>query len=168
MAATAAPGEVPAKSSKAPISHHHIRQNLSYLVAPSSTQKPGRLRTRAILKTLRYATVFIFWRLIRSLRYALVGSIVGAIGSTMLAPFTGPLAFVIAPPGIIAGAGMGLVWAFARYRWKRFAKTVKDGKVDGADARGDERNDAADGTRATRAREERVFRNVGSVFDPAS
>jgi hypothetical protein len=168
MSTTAKPGDVAAKSSKTPVSHHHIRQNLSYLIAPASTDKPGRLRTRAVLKTLRYATVFIFWRLIRSLRYALVGSVVAAIGSTFLAPFTGPLAFVIAPPGIIAGAAMGLVWAFAGYKWKRFAKTVKEGKVDGADARGDERDDAEDGTRAKRAREAKIFRTVGSQFDPAS
>jgi len=164
---TAVPAEAnSAKAHRTPVSHGQIRKNLSYLISPSSADKPGRIRTRALLRTLRYTTVFIFWRLLRSLRYALVGSIVAAIGGTLLAPITGPLAFVIAPPGILAGAGMGLVWAFARYRWGRFAKNVREGKT--GDARGDERNDAQDGDAVMKAKEEKVFRTVGSQFDPAS
>lgn len=48
-------------------------------------------------------------------------------------------AFVVAPTGILGGAGIGLVWALARFGWRR-AKGRGRGREE--DPRADERADA--------------------------
>lgn len=48
------------------------RVQLSYLYNPkAATQAPGRFRTRALLRSLHYIGVFIFWRAVRWAKYAI-------------------------------------------------------------------------------------------------
>jgi hypothetical protein len=149
-----------------PVDHHAIRRNLAYLWDPKNPNRPTRFRTRAILKTLRYVGVFIFWRLLRTLRYALVGSLVAAAAGTLLGPLTGGVSVLLAPPDIISGAGVGVMWALIRFRWRKFANTVREGKEEGADPRGDERNDAERATEDERRRKGVEGSKMGRQFDP--
>lgn len=120
-----------------------IRTNLGYVMDPNKDgSKPARFRTRALLKTLRYVAIFIFWRLIRSVRYAIVGSIVAALAGTAIGSVASGVGFFIAPPGILAGAGEGLLWGLGRYGWRTMARRAREGKVEGADPRQDEKVDA--------------------------
>jgi hypothetical protein len=131
-------------TNKRPVSHNNIRRNLAYLIDPQNPSQPARLRTRAALKTVHYVAIFIFWRLLRTIRYAIVGSVIAAVAGTALGPLASGAAFFLAPTGILAGAGVGIMWALFKFRWRRFATTVKEGREDLADARSDERSDAVD------------------------
>ncbi|KAF2084770.1 hypothetical protein K490DRAFT_9815, partial [Saccharata proteae CBS 121410] len=92
------------------------KSNLSYLINPSSAENaPTRFRTRAVLRSLRYISIFIFWRVIRYAKYALVGSLTAAIAGTAIGSVASGAAFVIAPPGILAGAGVGLLWGVGKF-----------------------------------------------------
>lgn len=54
-------------------------------------------------------------------------------------------AFVVAPTGILAGAGVGLLWGLGKFGWRRFArKARKGGGERGSDPRRDERADAGE------------------------
>jgi hypothetical protein len=81
---------------------------------------------------------------LRTIRYAIVGSVIAAVAGTALGPLASGAAFFLAPTGILAGAGVGIMWALFKFRWRRFATTVKEGREDLADARSDERSDAVD------------------------
>lgn len=119
--------------------------NLGYVIDPNKDgPKPARFRTRALLRTLRYVAIFIFWRLIRSLQYAIVGSIVAALAGTAIGSVTGGVGFFIAPPGILAGAGVGLLWGLGKYGWRTLARRAREGKVEDADPRQDEKVDAGE------------------------
>jgi hypothetical protein len=68
------------------------RRNLSFLLNPSkaSPNSPTRLRTRALLRTLRYISIFVFWRVVRYAKYIAVASLVASVGaaaSGVVAPF---------------------------------------------------------------------------------
>lgn len=120
------------------------KDTLKYLYEPKTGPQPSHLRTRTFLRSLRYFTIFLFWRLIRYAKYAAMGAIVAAVSGTAVASVASGAAFVIAPTGILGGAGMGLVWAVARFGWRRArARVGRHGGVDGSgDARADERADA--------------------------
>lgn len=77
----------------------------------------------------------------------------------------GGAAFFLAPTGILAGAGAGVMWALARFKWRKFRKTVKEGGKDGASARLDERNDAEE-DRLPKSRGQRAFEMSNLQFDP--
>ncbi|GAB7337225.1 hypothetical protein MBLNU457_g2601t2 [Dothideomycetes sp. NU457] len=121
-----------------------INSTAKYLYDPKHNPAPGRYRTRAFLRTLRYVGIFLFWRLIRYAKYAAVGAITAAVAGTTIGAFASGVGFLIAPTGILGGAGIGLTWAIAKFGWKRFAKTVKHGDVDGSSARHDEQNEEVD------------------------
>jgi hypothetical protein len=93
------------------------KQNISFLYNPSSTSNaPARFRTRALLRSLHYIGVFIFWRIVRYAKYALVGSIIAAVGSTAIGS---GVAFFVAPPTLFASVGVGLIWAVGKWGFRK-------------------------------------------------
>lgn len=110
-----------------------VRQNLAYLWNPATvaaTERPSRLRTRALLRSLRSIGIFIYWRLYRWAKYAIVGAVVGAVGSFA---FAGTLATgvgaIIAPPGILASIAVGGIWWAARWGWNRAMHKRGKGRI---------------------------------------
>ncbi|PNS21048.1 hypothetical protein CAC42_3385 [Sphaceloma murrayae] len=138
MAASLPP---PATTANQPSALETTRRNAAYLINPSKSTAPTRRRTRAILKTARYIGTFIFWRLVRYAKYAAVGAVTAAIAGTAIGSFASGVGFILAPPGILAGAGVGLVWGLGKFGWRTLARRVKSGDVERADARGDEHRD---------------------------
>ncbi len=94
------------------------KQNISFLYNPSANRSaaPARLRTRALLRSLHYIGVFLFWRIVRYAKYALVGSVIAAIGSTAVGS---GVAFFVAPPTLFASVGVGLIWALGRWGFRK-------------------------------------------------
>lgn len=137
----------PAPNHDAPPNQHTrlsaAKSHLKFMIDPKTGPQPTQLRTRAFLRSLRYLTVFIFWRLVRYAKYAAVGAIVAAISGTAIGSVASGAAFVIAPTGILGGAGVGLLWAVGKFGWRRARGRVgrKDGEED-ADPRRDEGDDA--------------------------
>ncbi|KAI4851574.1 hypothetical protein E4T44_02045 [Aureobasidium sp. EXF-8845] len=117
------------------------KRNLQFLYDPSSPNAPTKRRTRYILKTLRYTLKFLFWRLVRYAKYAAVGALTAAIAGTAIGSVVSGAAFVIAPTGIVGGAGVGLLWGLGKFGWRTLARRVRSGDVHGVDARADERNE---------------------------
>jgi len=62
---------------------------------------------------------------------------VAAVSGTAIGSMVSGVGFLVAPTGILGGAGVGLVWALAKFGWKRVGGRTGDG-----DARRDEREDA--------------------------
>lgn len=98
------------------------RRNLHYLFAPGApgAPRPAHLRTRALLRCVRYIGVFVFWRVVRYARYALAGSLAAAaVGASALGSGA---AFVLAPPTLLAGVGVGAAWAVGRWGLRRMRR----------------------------------------------
>jgi hypothetical protein len=65
------------------------KRNLRYLYSPtSSTAQPARFRTRALLRTLRFTLIFIFWCLVCYAKYVFRGPI-ARLGMTQSATALG-------------------------------------------------------------------------------
>lgn len=97
--------------------------------------------------------MFSFWRLVRYAKYAAVGALTAAVASTVIGSVMSAAAFVIAPTGILGGAGVGLVWAVAKFGWRRaHKKLLNQGEHHGGDPRKDERGDAETGQREAEVR----------------
>jgi hypothetical protein len=77
-------------------------------------------------------------------KYAIVGSLVAAVSGTLLGPFVGAAAFLVAPSGILAFAGAGLLWGLAKFGWKTLAWRIQRGQTAKASARSDEMQDAGE------------------------
>lgn len=111
------------------------RRNLSYLINPSAagTTAPTRLRTRALLRTLRYFTQFIFWRVVRYAKYAAVAAIAAAIGATAFGSVVTGVAWIAAPPTIATSVFASVIWGvgkmLAKRAHKRWEKTGGDAGV---------------------------------------
>lgn len=73
-----------------------------------------------------------------------MGSIVTALAGTAIGTAASGLGFFIAPPGILAGAGVGLLWGLGRFGWRTLAKRAREGRVEDADPREDESVDAGE------------------------
>ncbi|GAA94105.1 uncharacterized protein L969DRAFT_93490 [Mixia osmundae IAM 14324] len=102
------------------------KQNVSFLINPSNkTVAPTRFRTRALLRTVRYIAVFLFWRLVRYAKYAAIGSAVAFAGSGVLGTVTGGAGFLLAPPGIVSGALLGIGYGALKIGWKGFRTGIK-------------------------------------------
>ncbi|KAH8761913.1 hypothetical protein BGZ57DRAFT_904379 [Hyaloscypha finlandica] len=88
---------------------HSAKQNIHFLFAPNSpnSPRPAHLRTRALLRSLRYIGIFIFWRVVRYAKYALVGSIVAAVGATAFGGVVSGVGWVLAPTGILGTVAVG-------------------------------------------------------------
>nr|POE98786.1 hypothetical protein CFP56_73664 [Quercus suber] len=84
------------------------KTSIKFMLDPQTGPQPTQLRTRAFLRSLRYVTIFLFWRLVRYAKYAAVGALVAAVGSTAIGSVLSGAAFVVAPTGILGGAGVGL------------------------------------------------------------
>lgn len=122
------------------------KSHLRFMIDPKTGPQPTQLRTRAFLRSLRYITVFLFWRLVRYAKYAAVGAIVAAVSTTAIGSLASGAAFVIAPTGILGGAGVGLLWAVGKFGWRRASKRMsRNGEEHGADPRKDESDDADGG-----------------------
>ena len=102
------------------------KRNLNFLLNPSSTTNhPSRFRTRALLRTVRYISIFIFWRIVRYAKYVAIASIVATVGaaaSGIIAPF----AWLAAPPTMGAAIISASVWGVGKFaarrlhrRWER-------------------------------------------------
>lgn len=119
-----------------------INRNLHYLYDPKApSTAPTKFRTRAFLRTTRYILVFIFWRLYRYAKYAAVGALTAAVAGTAFGTLTGGIGFLLAPTGILGGAGVGLVWGAARMGWagwRMLGRRVRSGDVGRRSARLDE------------------------------
>lgn len=128
----------PAKPTNPPTSTlTKAKSTLQYLYSPTTTPPPTSLRTRTLLRSARYIFLFAFWRLYRYAKYALTGALVAAVSGTALASVASGAAFLVAPTGVLGGAGVGVLWAVARFGFRR----ARRGKGEG-DARRDERVDA--------------------------
>jgi hypothetical protein len=112
--------------------------SLKYLYDPTHGPQPARLRTRSLLRSARYIAIFIFWRLFRYAKYAALGALGAAVAGTAIGSVVSGAAFVVAPTGIVGGAGAGLLWAVGKFGWRRArARMERSG-----DPRVDERADA--------------------------
>jgi hypothetical protein len=135
------------ETSKGPATSNHrlvaAKDSVKFLLDPKTGPQPHQLRTRAFLRSVRYIAIFIFWRLVRYAKYAAVGAIVAAVSGTAIGSIVSGAAFVVAPTGIIGGAGMGLIYAVARFGFRRASRKLKKGERSD-DPRRDER-DAAEG-----------------------
>ena len=69
-----------------------------------------------------------------------MGALATAVAGTAIGSVVSGAAFVIAPTGILGGAGAGLLWAVGKFGWRRASARVR--RERGVDARGDERRDA--------------------------
>jgi hypothetical protein len=129
--------------------HHTAQSRLSkasdsikYLYDPTHGPQPTRLRTRSLLRSARYIAIFIFWRLFRYAKYAAIGALGAAVAGTAVGSVVSGAAFVVAPTGIVGGAGAGLLWAIGKFGWRRArARMERSGdprKDEKADADGEE------------------------------
>ena len=128
----------------------NARRNFSYLLNPStSTDRPGRLRTRALLRTFRYIAQFIIWRLVRWAKYAAVGMAVATVAATGFGTVVSGAGFVLAPTGIAGSIVAASVWGVGKYVARKASARWKQG---GGDVGEEKRERVRDG-----AREERML-----------
>ena len=96
------------------------KRNINYLISPTGTERPARLRTRALLRSVRYISQFIFWRLVRWAKYIAVGSLVAAVGATAIGGAVSGVAWIVAPTSIGASIIAAGVWGVGRFAARRF------------------------------------------------
>ncbi|RDW69798.1 hypothetical protein BP6252_08818 [Coleophoma cylindrospora] len=122
------------------------KQNITYLLSPNNPNSPhpAKLRTRALLKSLHYLSVFIFWRVVRYAKYAVVGSIVAAVGATAFGGFVSGVGWVLAPPGILGTVAVGTAWAIGKWGFRKLGvkertavEVQRQGKRDAQGVRAD-------------------------------
>ncbi|CZS99606.1 uncharacterized protein RAG0_07938 [Rhynchosporium agropyri] len=115
---------------------HSAKANIKFLFAPDSptSPRPAHLRTRALLRSLRYIGIFIFWRVVRYAKFALVGSIVAAVGATAFGGMVSGVGFVLAPPTILGSLGIGTAWALGKWGFRKMG--VGDRVVKGVEREG--------------------------------
>jgi len=141
-----------------PSAIQRTRANLAFLANPSTAPAPASRSTRAFLRTARYTLKFVFWRLVRYAKYAVIGSLAALVAGSAIGSVASGAAFVLAPTGIFGGAAVGLLWGVGKFGWRRLAK--KAGKGTG-DARRDERNDAQ-GDKIREVQEKREERGLSN------
>jgi len=99
------------------------KRNFSYLINPSTaTGQPQRFRTRALLRTLRYVTKFIFWRIVRYAKYVAIGSLVAAIGATAFGSVITGVAWIAAPTSFGASIIAATVWYSGKWGARRLQR----------------------------------------------
>ncbi len=116
----------------------NARRNLNYLISPAASDaaKPPRLRTRALLRTVRYIGQFIIWRLVRWAKYVAVGGLVAAIGATAFGGAITGVAWLAAPPTIGASIVAASVWGVGKFVARRLHhRWQKEGGDRGAELR---------------------------------
>jgi len=133
--------------------------SLRYLYNPTNSVAPPKRRTRVLLRSIRYILQFLYYRVLRSIKYAAIGAVTAAVAGTAIGTMTGGLGFVFAPTGILGGAGVGLLWGMGKMGWRVLASRVRRGDVYG-DAKSEER-EAAHGQGMVDKRRQR-----GADIDP--
>ena len=104
----------------------NAKRNFKFLISPeTSSERPTRLRTRALLRTFRYLGQFIVWRLVKWAKYAAVGALVAAISASAFGGVVTGAAWIAAPPTIGASIFAATIWGVGKYaarklhsRWK--------------------------------------------------
>lgn len=143
----------------------NARRNFNYLLNPAtanSAERPARLRTRALLRTLRYISQFILWRLVRWAKYAAVGAAAAAIGATAFGTVVSGAAWVLAPPSIGASIIAMSVWGTGKFAARRLHKRWK--KTGGDEGQAIRERESDDGGRTVRA----AGRGLGVEKGPAA
>lgn len=112
----------------------NARRNFNYLINPGSPERPARLRTRAFLRTFRYISQFIIWRLVRWAKYAAVGALVAAVGATAFGSVVSGVAWIAAPPTIGASVIMAAVWGVGKFAARRLHKRWERSGEDAGEA----------------------------------
>lgn len=112
----------------------NARRNFSYLLDPGNAERPGRLRTRAFLRTFRYISQFIIWRLVKWAKYAAVGAVVAAVGATAFGSAVSGVAWIAAPPTIGASIIMAAVWGVGKFAARRLHNRWKGSGEDAGEA----------------------------------
>jgi hypothetical protein len=110
------------------------KRNFRYLINPKNKAgHPAHLRTRALLRTVRYVSTFILWRLVRYAKYAAVGAVAAALGATVFGSAVTGVAWIAAPTSITAAIVSGTLWYggkwAARRLHRRWEVTGKDNGV---------------------------------------
>ncbi|KAH3942532.1 hypothetical protein HBH98_171520 [Parastagonospora nodorum] len=96
------------------------KRNLRYLYDPKSAPNAiSSRRTRTLLRVLRSATIFLFWRLVRYAKYVAIGSLVATIGAGVFGTVVSGAGFVLAPTGIMGTVLAGSVWGVGRVVLRR-------------------------------------------------
>lgn len=103
-------------SAEPPSKLKSLQNNATYLLYGSSAgaaARPASLTTRSILTTSRYILRYLFWRVVRYGKYALLGAVATTIGGSALAAVSSGAAMLIAPSFMTATA-LGIGWAVAK------------------------------------------------------
>lgn len=74
----------------------------------------------------------------RYAKYAATGALIAAVSGTAIGSLVSGVGFLVAPTGILGGAGVGLIWALAKFGWRRVGRKGAASE----DPRRDEREDA--------------------------
>lgn len=124
------------------------QRNLQYLFAPNSptAPRPAHLRTRALLKSLRYIGIFVFWRIVRYAKYAAIGSIVAAVGASAFGGVLSGAAFVLAPPTLLTSIGIGTIWAMGKWGFRKMRVKDRVGVMAAGEVEGSRRGTRVDGS----------------------
>ncbi|KAJ4390077.1 hypothetical protein N0V93_007550 [Gnomoniopsis smithogilvyi] len=127
---------------------HDAKRSLHYLFAPDSPNapRPAHLRTRALLKSLRYIGIFVFWRIVRYAKYALVGSVVAAVGASAFGGVLSGAAFVFAPPTLLTSIGIGTIWAMGKWGFRKMKVKDRVGVMAVEEVEGSKKATQVDGT----------------------
>ncbi|GAA5990951.1 hypothetical protein JCM11641_007442 [Rhodosporidiobolus odoratus] len=133
------------------------RANLAFLANPKAAA-PTSLVSRSSLKSLRYVLKFVFWRLIRYAKYALIAAGTTALAGTVIGtalPWVGALVF----PSVPVAACMGATTALIKFTWRHRGNRFRQGWLvggEGRDARKDEAGDAKDAAERLTSRQARA------------
>lgn len=124
------------------------QRNLQFLFAPDSPNapRPAHLRTRALLRSLRYIGIFVFWRIVRYAKYAAIGSIVAAVGASAIGGVLSGAAFVLAPPTLLTSIGIGTIWAMGKWGFRKMKVKDRVGVMAAGEVEGSRKGTRVDGS----------------------
>ncbi|KPI43798.1 uncharacterized protein AB675_6140 [Cyphellophora attinorum] len=94
------------------------RRNFNYLLSPNSSNQPAKPKTRALLRSVRYITQFIIWRLVRWAKYAAIA----AVATTAIGSVVSGVAWIAAPTGIGASIAAATVWGVGKFVARRLQR----------------------------------------------
>lgn len=103
----------------------NARRNFKFLISPGNAEQPARLRTRAFLRTFRYISQFILWRVVRWAKYAAVGALVAAVGATAFGSVLSGVAWIAAPPTVGASIIAATIWGVGKFAARRLHRRWK-------------------------------------------
>ncbi|RMD40550.1 hypothetical protein DV735_g4564, partial [Chaetothyriales sp. CBS 134920] len=118
------------------------RRNFNFLISPNSaTDRPARLRTRALLRVFHYIGQFVLWRLVRWAKYAAVGLAVAAVGATAMGSVLTGVAWIAAPPTIGTSIFAACIWGVGKFVARRLHQRWKATGGDAGEAAREYRED---------------------------